>query len=120
MTEQPGVAMQHTEEATIASVEQPEFASDVIDFLLAEFRRRLDAGGPAGLVLDLSRVRFIDSVSLGALVVLLRRVKQANGRLALVGLSGHAMKVLQVTGLEKVFELFEEVSAALEDFRRGA
>ena len=69
-------------------------------------------------MVDLSKIRAIDSVALGALVVLLRRVKQNQGRLALVGLSGHAMKVLQVTGLEKVFDLFDDVAAAMASLSR--
>ena len=60
----------------------------------------------------------MDSVAMGGMVVLLRRVKRAEGRLALAGLSGHCLNVMQVTGLEKVFDLYASVQDALEGIRR--
>lgn len=118
MDQQVHVSITDAGDATIATIEVSEISSGVTDALLA-WRDELPGGSrPPKLVVDLAKVKFVDSVALGALVVLLRRIKQDDGRLALAGLTGHGMRILQVTGLEKVFELFDDVSSALESLRR--
>jgi anti-sigma B factor antagonist len=57
------------------------------------------------IVLDLSEVDFMDSSSLGMLVTCLKRVRERDGRLVLLGVSGSPMKVLALTGLDRVFDL---------------
>jgi anti-sigma B factor antagonist len=57
------------------------------------------------LALDLTDVGFLDSSSLGMLVTLLKRVKERDGDLRLVGVSGSPMKVFTLTGLDRVFEI---------------
>jgi anti-anti-sigma factor len=60
---------------------------------------------PVRIALDLSSVDFMDSSSLGMLVTCLKRARERDGRLVLVGVSGSPMKVLTLTGLDRVFEL---------------
>lgn len=57
------------------------------------------------LALDLTDVGFLDSSSLGMLVTLLKRVKERDGDLRLVGVTGSPMKVFTLTGLDRVFEI---------------
>jgi anti-sigma B factor antagonist len=57
------------------------------------------------VALDLSQVDFMDSSSLGSLVTCLKRIRERDGRLVLVGVTGTPMKVLNLTGLDRVFEL---------------
>jgi anti-anti-sigma factor len=65
----------------------------------------LIGGSSTRVALDLSEVAFMDSSSLGMLVTCLKRVRERDGRLMLVGLSGSPMKVLSLTGLDRVFEM---------------
>jgi anti-anti-sigma factor len=60
---------------------------------------------PPNVVLDLSAVGFMDSSSLGMLVTCLKRVRERDGRFVLLGVSGSPMKVLSLTGLDRVFEV---------------
>jgi anti-sigma B factor antagonist len=60
---------------------------------------------PVRIALELSDVAFMDSSSLGMLVCCLKRVRERDGRLVLVGVSGSPMKVLSLTGLDRVFDL---------------
>ena len=106
--------------ALVATVEIGEMAPDIIDALMARVGELAQADRRALLVVDVGKVKFIDSVALGSLVVLLRRVKETQGRLALTGLSGHSRNVLKVTGLDKVFELYDDAPSALEDFGKPA
>jgi anti-sigma B factor antagonist len=57
------------------------------------------------LALDLTTVDFMDSSSLGSLVTCLKRVRERDGRLVLVGVGGTPMKILTLTGLDRVFDI---------------
>ena len=70
---------------------------------------------PVRLALDLSAVGFMDSSSLGMLVTCLKRVREREGELVLVGVSGPPMKVLALTGLDRVFDL----TPSIEDLPLG-
>ena len=120
MSESAPVSIRDEGRALVATVEQSDLSAEITDALLEQLRRSVQANAQPLLIVDLARVKFIDSVALGALVVLLRRAKQSGGRLALAGLGGHARNVLQVTGLERVFELFADVPAALAEFAAPA
>ena len=61
--------------------------------------------GTVRLALDLTKVDFMDSSSLGSLVTCLKRLRERDGRLVLIGVGGTPMKVLTLTGLDRVFEI---------------
>jgi len=63
--------------------------------------------GSHRLAIDMSKVDFMDSSSLGALITCLKRLRESDGRLVLVGLQGSPMKVMTLTGLDRVFEFVE-------------
>jgi anti-sigma B factor antagonist len=63
--------------------------------------------GTGFLALDLTRVEFMDSSSLGALVACLKRLRERDGRLVLIGVTGSPKKVLGLTGLDRVFDQVE-------------
>jgi len=65
------------------------------------------------MVLTLSAVHSIDSAGIGALVTILKTVRKAGGRLALVGVSPQVFSVLEIIRLTTVFEIFPDESAAL-------
>ena len=48
-------------------------------------------GGVDHLALDLTKVDFMDSSSLGSLVTCLKRIRERDGRLVLVGVGGTPM-----------------------------
>lgn len=63
-------------------------------------------------VLDLSRVSFIDSTGLGAIVACLKAVT-GNGTLVLAGVHGAAQDLFKLTRLNSVFRMFDSVDEAL-------
>jgi anti-sigma B factor antagonist len=63
--------------------------------------------GTGFLALDMTKVEFMDSSSLGALVACLKRLREHDGRLVLIGASGSPKKVLGLTGLDRVFDQVE-------------
>ena len=64
----------------------------------------LNEFGP-DLVLDLSRVMFIDSTGLGALVSVLKRAREKGGHVTLLNPNREIDRVLQITGLDRVFRV---------------
>jgi anti-sigma B factor antagonist len=73
----------------------------------------LVVAGQVDLVLDLTEVTFVDSTGLGALIGTRRRVHAFHGSLALVIPNEAVMKVFTITGLEKVFDIYDTHDAAL-------
>ncbi|MDJ1009216.1 MAG: STAS domain-containing protein [Paracoccaceae bacterium] len=75
-----------------------------------EMRVRL--GGPhPRVILDLSRVDFLDSSGLGAVVAVLKEVG-ADQSFALAALTGNVEKVFRLTRMDTVFTIFPDVESA--------
>jgi anti-sigma B factor antagonist len=72
----------------------------------------LVSDGKTQLVIDLEGVEFLDSTGLGVLVGGLKRVRSHEGELSLVCTQNRIMKVFEITGLTKVFPIFDSVDAA--------
>lgn len=66
------------------------------------------------VVLNLSQVRYIDSSGVASLVEGLKASRDSGSRFILVGLSGAAREVLQLSRLVKVFEIYDTEVEALE------
>lgn len=79
------------------------------DALLAQI-----GDGAANLVIDLSEVGFMDSSGLGVLVGALRRVNEGGGRIVLAGTQRPVERVLEITGLNRLFPMHPTVDDAVE------
>ena len=80
---------------------------------LREQLHSLVAQGSHHIVVDLDAVDFLDSTGLGVLVGALKRVRTHDGELALVCTQPRIRKVFEVTGLTKVFPLYDSVDEAV-------
>ncbi len=69
-------------------------------------------GGRAHLVLDASGIGFMDSTGVGVLVIALKRTRAFGGSFAIAGAHGRALRTLTVTGLARVFALYDTVTQA--------
>ncbi len=76
----------------------------------------LVAGGCLNLLVDLRNITYIDSGGIGALVAMYLHVRGRGGRLKLLCPSSRACRVLQITHLDHVFEVFEREEDALKTF----
>lgn len=97
-----------------------DLSGEVDAYTSARFREvmiELIEDGGAMLVVGMTNVEYIDSCGLGALVGGLKRASERNGRIVIVCNRPQVRKVFEITGLEKVFPLFdgeEEAVAALK------
>ena len=57
------------------------------------------------LCLDLGQVNFIDSTGMGMLVSVLKEAKEKGGHVSLVNPNREIQRLLQITGLERVFRV---------------
>jgi anti-sigma B factor antagonist len=68
--------------------------------------------GSRHVVVDLSRVEFLDSTGLGVLVGALKRLRAVNGTFGLVCPHERLLKIFRITALDRVFALYDTVEAA--------
>jgi anti-sigma B factor antagonist len=73
----------------------------------------LAAAGQHDVIVDLSEVRFLDSTGLGVLVSGLKRVRAHDGSLRLVCPQDRVLRLFQITGLSRVFDLHPDLAGAL-------
>lgn len=69
------------------------------------------------LVLELSGVEWIDSAGLGELVLLYLWVRAAGCSIKLAGLRDRIQRLLELTNLISVFEVYPSLEDALDSFR---
>jgi anti-sigma B factor antagonist len=82
-----------------------------------EFRQRtLDVieQGKTRLIVDLSRVGFMDSTGLSVLVAGLKRLRRAGGKLVLIVTDYDVERLLEITGLDRTFTIYRTRDEAVE------
>ena len=72
----------------------------------------LVSAGRSRIAVDLAGVEFMDSTGLGVLIGGLKRCKEAGGSLTLVAPREPVLKILAITGLDKVFAIHDNVEQA--------
>jgi anti-sigma B factor antagonist len=68
------------------------------------------------LVLDLSRLRFVDSSGLGAFISCLRKLNAVGGDLKLCGMSHPVRAVFELVRMHRVFDILETPEEAVRAF----
>ena len=68
--------------------------------------------GNLHVVLDLTKVTFIDSSGFAVLITALKRLRASGGDLRLAGAGSAAMAAMRVSGLDHVFALYRDAAAA--------
>jgi anti-sigma B factor antagonist len=75
---------------------------------------RVDREGAQEIIVDLLRVPFVDSVTLGVLVEASKRTKAKGGTLRLVCGDRRTERIIEITGLDRVLRLHGNLREALE------
>ena len=75
--------------------------------------REITTGGEGNVMLDLSRVDFVDSSGLGAIVAAMKQLGGAR-RLDLAGLNPNVEKVFRLTRMNQVFRIHDSVPVSDE------
>lgn len=65
------------------------------------------------VILDLSKVHFIDSTGLGTIAGAHEKSRAANGELRLVVADPHVLKIFRITGFEGIFAIYGKLDDAI-------
>ena len=76
----------------------------------------LDAAGTRNIVLNLSKVDYIDSTGLGALVMAATSMRKHGGNVKLVNLNRRNIELLVMTKLATIFESFTDEQDAVNSY----
>src|SRR3954447_6685006 len=107
---------------TVAGHKVLEVGGEIDVYTAPQLRERLISlveSGARQVVVDLGRVEFLDSTGLGVLVGALKRLRVVGGELLLVCGQERLLKIFRITGLDRVFALYESVEAATGEGRAG-
>jgi anti-anti-sigma factor len=85
------------------------FAEEALHSAYAEAERH----GPATILLNLSRVRYINSTGIALIVGLLSRARQAQRSLAVCGLNEHYQEIFRITRLTDFVTVYPDEESAL-------
>jgi anti-sigma B factor antagonist len=74
--------------------------------------------GESFILLDLSRVRFVDSSGLGAILSVLRQLSLRHGKLKICNAAKSVRVLFDLVRLDKIIDIYETSEAALSSFPR--
>lgn len=80
---------------------------------ISDSLRNLVAKKPKQLLVDLSKVTYIDSSGLAVLIEGMQNVAHYGGKFALFGLQESVRPIFQIARLDQVFRIFPDQEAAL-------
>lgn len=94
-----------------------DLAGEIDIHTAPELHRRLSAlleDGHERLLVDMGSVAFLDSTGISVLVTAFKETRQRGGWLRLVDLGEPVLKVLRLTGLVQVLEIYPTRAEAVE------
>jgi len=74
-------------------------------------------GGLTKVIIDCTSLTYISSIGLGALLRVHKRMKERGGDVKLAGLTGPVVGIIELTRLDKVFQIYRDVNRARLAFR---
>jgi anti-sigma B factor antagonist len=83
----------------------PRVKQEIVDLL---------NGGTTKLIVDLSGVEYLDSTGLGVLIGGLKRARERDGDLKLLCDNPRILRIFEITGLTKIFDIHRTEAEALE------
>jgi anti-sigma B factor antagonist len=110
-------------EARIETIENITIARIEADYLDAgnakEFKRDIMPmlEGKSCVILDMSRLKFIDSSGIGAIVSCLRQLNSSGGDLKLSGMLKSVRELSKLMNLHRLFDIYADKNEAIAAFQ---
>ena len=86
---------------------------------VAELLRTMTAKKPQRVVVDLTKVTYLDSSGLAVLIEGMQNVEAYGGKFVLAGLQENVRPIFEIARLDQVFIIFPHVDAALPRQQQG-
>ena len=112
-----------SDEAIDADTQVVRAHGDLDLYVAPEFKRRLAKTIEAGktrIVVDLTDAAFMDSTALGVLIGALKRLRVRGGALAVASEQPTILRILELTGMDQVLDLYATAGEALAGLHRSA
>jgi len=109
--------MEKVGEITIVRLEEGKLLYENLEPLHQGLYDLIDKG-VVHLMLNLSKVGYIDSFSVGFLMDIYRRLANLKGRIALVGVQPRVKSILALTRVDEVIPIYKTEEEATESFTR--
>ncbi|XHH08139.1 MAG: STAS domain-containing protein [Candidatus Bathyarchaeia archaeon] len=75
---------------------------------------RLITEGTKKIVCDFSQTEYLASAGLRVLITASKSLQKTNGRIILCSLRPYVLEVFEISGLNRIFKIYESVDAALQ------
>ncbi len=109
------ITVEKADDVAVAVLPLEELDASNVDELKREIAPLLQSSNK--LVIDLARLRFVDSSGLGALLSCLRQLTAKGGDMKLCGMSKQVRAVFELVRLHRIFEIFPTPEEAIRAFR---
>lgn len=76
----------------------------------------VEDAGRQKLLLNFGKVEYLSSAALGKLITLNKKVQAVNGRLGLCNIDPTIYEVFEITGLKRVFNIYDDEQEALQSY----
>ena len=80
---------------------------------VADALRTMTVKKPKRVVVDLTKVTYIDSSGLAVLIEGMQKVQEYGGKFAVAGVQESVQHILEIARLDQVFQIFPDVDSAL-------
>lgn len=84
--------------------------------LLNDKLHQLIEAGKKNVIVDLSSISWINSSGLGILIGALTTIRNAGGDLKIASVTDRIQRLLEITKLHQVFDIYDSVDSAISEF----
>jgi anti-anti-sigma factor len=102
-------------DARVVRVLEPRLTYPILATFFAEVRQLVE-GGARKVLIDLQKVTYIDSASIGCLMDIHRLLQEKSGQLKLSGLQPRVETMISMTGVHKIIQIHRDEQDALHEF----
>jgi anti-anti-sigma factor len=78
---------------------------------------KLIAGGSRKVICDFSQTEYLASAGLRVLITATRSLQKVGGKLVLCTIKPYVLEVFDISGLNKIFKMYDSVDAALQELK---
>lgn len=76
--------------------------------------------GVVNLVFDFTNLTFMDSSGIGVVIGRYKLIRSMGGKVTIVSPARNVSKLLSMSGINKIIEIFDDVDSALNSLQEGA
>jgi stage II sporulation protein AA (anti-sigma F factor antagonist) len=78
---------------------------------------KLIAGGARKVIIDFSTNEYLASAGLRVLISATKNLQRSGGKLVLCSIKPNVLEVFDISGLKRIFKMYDSVDAALADLK---